>query len=72
MVGFFQMSQKLIYEDGATSQQNGYIFNNVTTGVCEIAELIKTRVAMWIKAKFDIKIYLVEDFQGYVDRIRNS
>ncbi|KAI8534606.1 hypothetical protein RHMOL_Rhmol10G0103500 [Rhododendron molle] len=50
--------------------RNGCIFNGATTRASEVVDLIKTRVAMWMKAKFDIKIYTVEDFKGYLDGIR--
>ncbi|KAI8564690.1 hypothetical protein RHMOL_Rhmol03G0201200 [Rhododendron molle] len=50
--------------------RNDYIFNRATTQASEVAELVKSRVVMWIKAKFDIKIYTVEDFKGYLDGIR--
>ncbi|XP_058216715.1 uncharacterized protein LOC131327580 [Rhododendron vialii] len=50
--------------------RNGYIFNGITTEALEVADLIKTKVAMWMKAKFDIKLYTVEDFKGYLDGIR--
>ncbi|XP_058216922.1 receptor-like protein 43 [Rhododendron vialii] len=49
---------------------NGCIFNGATTWASEVVDLIKTRVAMWMKTKFDIKIYTMEDFKGYLDGIR--
>lgn len=36
----------------------------------EVGELIKTIEAMWMKMKFDIKVYTVEDFKGFLDGIR--
>ncbi|KAI8534362.1 hypothetical protein RHMOL_Rhmol10G0084400 [Rhododendron molle] len=50
--------------------RNDYIFNNSTTQAWEVGELVKTRVAMWMKAKFDIKVYSVEDFKFFLDGIR--
>ncbi|XP_058216597.1 uncharacterized protein LOC131327443 [Rhododendron vialii] len=50
--------------------RNDYIFNGATTQASEVVDLVKTRVAMWMKAKFDIKIYTVEDFKSYLDGIR--
>ncbi|XP_058215313.1 uncharacterized protein LOC131326521 [Rhododendron vialii] len=50
--------------------RNGYVFNNISTQAWEVVDLIKTRVAMWIKAKFDIKVYIVKDFKGYLEGIR--
>ncbi|KAI8562137.1 hypothetical protein RHMOL_Rhmol03G0011400 [Rhododendron molle] len=50
--------------------RNDIIFNNVSRSASEVGELIKTRVAMWIKAKFDIKIYSVEDFKSFQGGIR--
>ncbi|XP_058185920.1 uncharacterized protein LOC131303146 [Rhododendron vialii] len=43
--------------------RNDYIFNNSTTQPWEVGDVVKTRVAMWMKAKFNIKIYTVEDFK---------
>lgn len=50
--------------------RNDYVFNNASTGVGQVGEVIKTRVAMWIKVKFDIKVYTVEDFKGFLDGVR--
>ncbi|KAI8543636.1 hypothetical protein RHMOL_Rhmol08G0234000 [Rhododendron molle] len=50
--------------------RNGVIFNNGSALAWEVMDLIKTRVAMWMKAKFDIKVYTVKDFKGYLDGIR--
>jgi len=38
--------------------------------VWDVGDLIKTRVAMWIKTKFDIKIYTVEEFKEFLGGIR--
>lgn len=50
--------------------RNDLIFNNVSRSASEVGELIKTRVAMWMKAKFDIKVYSVEDFRSFLGGIR--
>ncbi|KAI8572877.1 hypothetical protein RHMOL_Rhmol01G0234500 [Rhododendron molle] len=50
--------------------RNGFIFNGATQQASEVADLVKTRVVMWMNAKFDIKIYTVEDFKGYLNGIR--
>lgn len=50
--------------------RNDYVFNNASTQVWEVGDLVKTRVAMWIKVKFDIKVYTVEDFKVFLDGIR--
>lgn len=50
--------------------RNDYVFNNATTSIREVGELVKTRVAMWMKSKFEIKLYTVEEFKGFLDGIR--
>ncbi|KAI8531861.1 hypothetical protein RHMOL_Rhmol11G0168700 [Rhododendron molle] len=50
--------------------RNDYIFNNSSKQVWEVGDLVKTRVAIWMKAKFDIKVYTVEDFKLFLDGIR--
>lgn len=50
--------------------RNDLIFNNVIRSASEVGELVKTRVAMWMKAKFDIKVYSVEDFRSFLGGIR--
>ncbi|KAI8566861.1 hypothetical protein RHMOL_Rhmol02G0075100 [Rhododendron molle] len=50
--------------------RNDLIFNNVTRSASVVGELVKTRVAMWMKAKFDIKVYSVEDFRSFLGGIR--
>lgn len=50
--------------------RNSYVFNNATTSSGEVGDLIKTRVAMWVKAKFDLKVYSVEDFRIFLDGVR--
>ncbi|KAI8563628.1 hypothetical protein RHMOL_Rhmol03G0124100 [Rhododendron molle] len=39
--------------------------------VWDVADLIKIRVVMWMRTKHDIKLYLVDDFKGYLDGIRS-
>ncbi|KAI8534834.1 hypothetical protein RHMOL_Rhmol10G0127300 [Rhododendron molle] len=50
--------------------RNRIIFQNVTSSLEEVVDLIKYRVTMWMKVKFDIKVYSIEDFKGYLDGIR--
>ncbi|KAI8522859.1 hypothetical protein RHMOL_Rhmol13G0029600 [Rhododendron molle] len=49
---------------------NDLVFNNVSRSASEVGDQIKTRVAMWMKAKFEIKVYSVEDFKCFLDGIR--
>ncbi|XP_058203049.1 uncharacterized protein LOC131317517 [Rhododendron vialii] len=50
--------------------RNELIFNNTSRSASEVGDQIKTRVAMWMKAKFDIKVYSVEDFKCFLQGIR--
>ncbi|KAI8551203.1 hypothetical protein RHMOL_Rhmol06G0167000 [Rhododendron molle] len=50
--------------------RNDYVFNNATLGTEVVGEQIKARVAMWIKAKFNIKVYTVKEFKVFLDGIR--
>lgn len=50
--------------------RNDSIFNNSTKQVWEVGEFVKTKVAMWMKAKFDIKVYTVEEFKIFLDGVR--
>ncbi|KAI8537194.1 hypothetical protein RHMOL_Rhmol09G0006200 [Rhododendron molle] len=50
--------------------RNDYIFNNSTKQAWEVGEVVKTRVAMWMKAKFNSKVYTVEEFKVFLDGIR--
>ncbi|KAI8546452.1 hypothetical protein RHMOL_Rhmol07G0118800 [Rhododendron molle] len=50
--------------------RNDYVFNNSSKQPWEVGDLVKTRVAMWMKTKFNIKIYTVEDFKVFLDGIR--
>ncbi|XP_058215516.1 uncharacterized protein LOC131326672 [Rhododendron vialii] len=50
--------------------RNDAIFNNKIVDCNHLEELIKSRAAMWIKAKFDIKVYTVEDIKSNLDGVR--
>ncbi|XP_058189531.1 uncharacterized protein LOC131307140 [Rhododendron vialii] len=51
--------------------RNDCVFNNASMLVWDVADLIKTRVAMWMRTKHDIKLYSVDNFKGYLDGIHN-
>ncbi|KAI8558471.1 hypothetical protein RHMOL_Rhmol04G0096400 [Rhododendron molle] len=46
--------------------RNDYVSNNASSGAGVVGERIKARVAMWIKAKFNIKVYTVEVFKVFL------
>ncbi|KAI8566788.1 hypothetical protein RHMOL_Rhmol02G0069200 [Rhododendron molle] len=46
------------------------VFNNAVPVTREVGDGIKTKVAIWMKTKFDIRIYTVEEFKGFLDGIR--
>ncbi|KAI8530573.1 hypothetical protein RHMOL_Rhmol11G0070200 [Rhododendron molle] len=46
------------------------MFNNVKRSASEVGDLAKTRVAMWMKTKFDIKVYSIEEFKSFLGGIR--
>lgn len=50
--------------------RNDAVFNNKTWEIEEIADLSKTRMAIWIKGKFIVKDYSVDDFKRCLDGIR--
>lgn len=50
--------------------RNDIAFNNAVIEAEEVGELVKTRVAMWVKVKFNLKLYSVEDFRCFLDAIR--
>ncbi|KAI8546908.1 hypothetical protein RHMOL_Rhmol07G0155900 [Rhododendron molle] len=52
------------------TSRNIVIFNNKPWEKAEVVDLIKTRLALWIKGKYNIKDYSVEDFKRSVDGIR--
>ncbi|KAI8546103.1 hypothetical protein RHMOL_Rhmol07G0090100 [Rhododendron molle] len=51
--------------------RNGCIFKNATASVEEVVDIIKFRVAMWIKVKFNVRVNTVEDFKRFLDGIRS-
>ncbi|KAI8563077.1 hypothetical protein RHMOL_Rhmol03G0085300 [Rhododendron molle] len=50
--------------------RNDVIFKNIVVDRNQMEELIKTRAALWIKAKFDLKGYTVEDIKRNLDSVR--
>ncbi|XP_058202651.1 uncharacterized protein LOC131317089 [Rhododendron vialii] len=50
--------------------RNDLMFNNLSRSASEVGDLVKTRVAMWMKTKFDIKMYSVEEFKSFLGGIR--
>ncbi|KAI8543351.1 hypothetical protein RHMOL_Rhmol08G0210300 [Rhododendron molle] len=51
--------------------RNDFIFNNIASkDVKELSDLVRTRIGFWIKGKFDIKDYSIEDFKRSLDEIR--
>lgn len=50
--------------------RNDYVFNNASTRAGDVGEQVKTRVAMWMNAKFNVKVYSVEEFKVFLDGIR--
>lgn len=50
--------------------RNESVFNHKTWTVGEIVDLVKTRMAIWIKGKYDVKDYSVDDFKSNLDAIR--
>lgn len=50
--------------------RNEITFNNSSMEAEEVLELVKTRMAFWIKGKYDIKDYSVEDFVRCLEGIR--
>ncbi|XP_058192206.1 uncharacterized protein LOC131309615 [Rhododendron vialii] len=43
--------------------RNEHVFNNTMVTAEVVVDKVKTRVAMWVKAKFDIKMYTMEEFK---------
>lgn len=59
---FFRMTTRLL--DGSLWKiWNEYVFKEYKSEAGEVVDLVKTRVAFWIKGKFDIKEYSVDDFK---------
>ncbi|XP_058217419.1 uncharacterized protein LOC131328494 [Rhododendron vialii] len=50
--------------------RNKLIFHSMTISSEEVVDLIKYRVAMWMKVKYEIKVYSIEEFKGFSDGIR--
>ncbi|KAG5551755.1 hypothetical protein RHGRI_009990 [Rhododendron griersonianum] len=50
--------------------RNDAVFKNKAWEVEEVVDLVKTRVALWIKGKFNLHEYSVEDFKWNLDGIR--
>lgn len=46
------------------------IFNNAVKSPNEVGELIKTMMTMWMRTKFDLNVYTMEDFKAFLGRIR--
>ncbi|KAI8558123.1 hypothetical protein RHMOL_Rhmol04G0064800 [Rhododendron molle] len=50
--------------------RNDIIFNNKAADRNQVVELTKTRATLWIKVRFDIKVYTVEDIKRNLDGAR--
>lgn len=50
--------------------RNDAVFRNFNQEWSEVCDLVKTRIAFWIKSKHSIKEYSVEDFKQSLDRVR--
>lgn len=50
--------------------RNDTVFNNKAWEVDDIMDLVKTRMAVWIKGRFNLHVYSVEDFKWNLDGIR--
>ncbi|KAI8548528.1 hypothetical protein RHMOL_Rhmol07G0279500 [Rhododendron molle] len=68
----FQISTQKDLVISAIKEEDGNDpnFNNTLRSAREVGDQIKTKVAMWMKAKFDIKVYSVEDFKCFLHGIR--
>ncbi|KAI8551451.1 hypothetical protein RHMOL_Rhmol06G0186800 [Rhododendron molle] len=66
-LGGLFLCNSLVYLD---NEEWGHFQQWFNTGMGGYGSYLKTRVAMWMKAKFDIKVHTVEDFKGYLDGIR--
>lgn len=51
--------------------RNKVVFNNKPWDELECLDVVKTKMAIWIKAKFNIKEYSVEDFKRSLEGIRS-
>lgn len=52
--------------------RNESVFRNKVWKVEEITNLVKTRMGIWIKGKFDSKDYSIEDFKWNLAGIRKT
>lgn len=52
------------------TSRNDKVFNNRAVEVMDIIELSKVRMAMWVKGKYDIKDYSIDDFLRCLEGIR--
>lgn len=50
--------------------QFNVVFNNKAWDKDEMVDLVKTRMALWIKGKYNVNDYFVEDFKRNLDGIR--
>ena len=50
--------------------RNEIIFKDKQIDEADTEDLIKTKVAIWVKAAFDLKEYYVEDFKRSLNGIR--
>lgn len=50
--------------------RNDTVFNNKVWELEEVIDLAKTRMALWIKGKYNVKNYSVEDFKRCLEGIR--
>lgn len=46
------------------------LFDNKVWEIEEVVELSKTRMAIWIKGKYNVKDYSVDDFKRCLEGIR--
>lgn len=49
--------------------RNELVFRNMSIQSVQVAELVKTRVALWIKGKHNIRLYSVDDFRRCLDGV---
>lgn len=57
---------------GQSGHAGTIVFNSKGWEVEEVIELSKTRMAIWIKRKFGVKNYSVDDFKRCLDGIRKN
>ncbi|KAI8529911.1 hypothetical protein RHMOL_Rhmol11G0011700 [Rhododendron molle] len=50
--------------------RNDLVFNNSIPTVEGVVDLIKLRVAFWVKGRCNLAIYSIEDFRSHLDGIR--